>query len=74
MAKMAGLHAELNELPDFEKGVQAERQRIVLMLQERGLMAEKQVSDGDGWSFGRYNELLDIIDLIQNSGESKEPS
>ena len=47
-------------------------QSIVLMLQERGLVAEKQISEGDGWSLSRYNELMHIIDLIQNSGESKE--
>ena len=53
----------------IQVGRQRERERIIRMLQERGLMAEKQVSDGDGWSFGRYNELMDIIDLIKGDKE-----
>jgi len=33
MAKMASLHAELTELPDYEKGIQAERERIIKLLE-----------------------------------------
>ena len=32
MGRLADLDAELHELPDFEKGIQAERERITRLL------------------------------------------
>ena len=32
MGRLADLDAELHELPDFEKGIQAERERIITLL------------------------------------------
>jgi hypothetical protein len=32
MARLAEIDAEMHELPDYEKGVQAERERIVTLL------------------------------------------
>jgi len=34
MGRIADLDAELHELPDYEKGIQAERERIVKILNE----------------------------------------
>jgi len=32
MGRLADIDAELHELPDFEKGIQAERERIITLL------------------------------------------
>ena len=34
MGKIKDIHVELHELPDFEKGIQAERERILKELNE----------------------------------------
>ena len=34
MGRLADLDAEMHELPDFEKGIQAERQRILEILKD----------------------------------------
>ena len=61
---------DVQAIDEFVKiNVDRERKRILLMLQERGLKLEKEVSDDDGWSHGRYEEIIDVVRLIQNSGE-----
>jgi hypothetical protein len=32
MGRLADIDAEMHELPDFEKGIQAERERIITLL------------------------------------------
>jgi len=32
MGRLADIDAEMHELPDFEKGIQAERERITILL------------------------------------------
>lgn len=53
-----------------QQGAKEERERIIALLQERGLKLETEVSDGDGWSLGRHDEIIFVIKLIQ--GETNE--
>jgi hypothetical protein len=55
MGRIADLDAELHELPDYEKGVQFERERIIKILQDEiGI---------------DYLPIEDIIESIKNFGE-----
>jgi uncharacterized protein YeeX (DUF496 family) len=42
MGRIADLDAELHELPDFEKGIQAERERITILL---NIVADEYLAD-----------------------------
>lgn len=58
MGRLADLDADLHELPDYEKGVQAERQRILEILE-----SERKRS---GLGFIQFGTLKEKI------GEEKE--
>jgi hypothetical protein len=69
MGRLAEIDAELHELPDYEKGIRAERERILNILYNKGLELEKDVSWDDEASRTRYLFMLDIIEIVKNSGE-----
>jgi len=69
MGRLAEIDAELHELPDYEKGIRAERERILNILYNKGLELEKDVSLDDEASRTRYLFMLDIIEIVKNSGE-----
>jgi hypothetical protein len=55
MGKIKDIDAELHELPDYEKGIRAERERIIKILQDEiGI---------------DYPPIDDIIESIKNFGE-----
>ena len=54
MGRMKDLDVELHELPDYEKGVRAERERIIKLLEE---------------ITRDYPPIEDYIALIKNFGE-----
>jgi len=68
---MKDLDVELHELPDFDKGVRAERERILNILYNKGLELEKDVSLDDEASRTRYLFMLDIIEIVKNSGNKE---
>jgi hypothetical protein len=47
------------------QGATLERKRILALIQERGLKLETEVSDGDGWSLGRHDEIIFVTKLIE---------
>lgn len=51
-------------------GIKTERERIIALLQERGLKLETEVTDGDAWSHGRHEEIVFVTKLIE--GETNE--
>lgn len=53
MGRIKDLDAEMRELPDYEKGIQAERQRILEILE-----AEKKRT---GLGFIQYGTILEKI-------------
>ena len=53
MGRIKDLDAELHELPDYEKGVQFERQRIIDILHDYGTM--NYISEST------YHELVALI-------------
>jgi len=61
MGRIKDIDVEMHELPDFEKGVQAERERIIRLLDEAFIYDEPVIIQRDR-----------LIALIKNSGESKE--
>ena len=65
MGRIADLDAEMTELPDYEKGVQAERERIIQLLSNKGMDLEKDVSWDDDASHIRYMFMLDILKLVR---------
>jgi hypothetical protein len=46
-------------------GAKQERERIIALLQERGLKLETEVSEGLNYTFGKHQEICDVIRLIQ---------
>jgi hypothetical protein len=54
MGRLKDLDAELHELPDYEKGIQAERQRILKILDDVHI---------------DYPPIIDYIADIKNFGE-----
>jgi hypothetical protein len=58
MGRLKDIDAEMHELPDFEKGVQFERERIIKLLEEQA-----EITD--------YVEMQinSLIALIKNFGE-----
>jgi len=69
MGRLAEIDAELHELPDYEKGIRSERERILNILYNKGLELEKDVSLDDEASRTRYLFMLDIIEIVKNSGQ-----
>ena len=65
MGRLADIDAELHELPDYEKGIQAERERIIQLLSNKGMELEKDVSWDDDASHIRYMFMLDILKLVR---------
>ena len=65
MGRLKDIDAELHELPDFEKGVQFERERILTILSNKGLELEKDVSWDDEASHIRYVFMIDILELLR---------
>jgi hypothetical protein len=65
MGRLAEIDAEMRELPDFEKGVQFERERILNILSNKGLELEKDVSWDDEASHIRYVFMIDILELLR---------
>lgn len=65
MGRLADIDADLHELPDYEKGIQAERERIIQLLSNKGMDLEKDVSWDDDASHIRYMFMLDIIELVR---------
>jgi hypothetical protein len=65
MGRLKDLDAEMHELPDFEKGVQFERERILTLLSNKGLELEKDVSWDDEASHIRYVFMIDILELLR---------
>jgi hypothetical protein len=65
MGRLKDIDAELHELPDFEKGVQFERERILTILSNKGLELEKDVSWDDEASHIRYVFIIDILELLR---------
>ena len=65
MGRIADLDAELHELPDYEKGIQVERERIIQLLSNKGMELEKDVSWDDDASHIRYTFMLDILKLVR---------
>ena len=53
MGRLADIDADLHELPDYEKGIQAERQRIIEILHDYGTM--NYISEST------YHELVALI-------------
>ena len=49
---------------DYIKGQVAERKRIRNLLGEFGMKLEKEVSDGDNYSLGRYSAISEFIALL----------
>lgn len=52
---------------DFElvrKVVKTEQERIRNLLGEFGMKLEKEVSDGDNYSLGRYNAISEFIAIL----------
>ena len=48
-----------------EEGAIMERERIISLLQERGLKLGKEVMYGDGWAYGRHEEIVFVTKLIE---------
>ena len=65
MGRIKDIDVELHELPDYEKGVQAERERILNILSNKGLELEKDVSWDDEASHIRYVFMIDILELLR---------
>jgi len=65
MGRLAEIDAEMHELPDYEKGIRAERERILNILSNKGLELEKDVSWDDEASRTRYLFMLDILELLR---------
>jgi len=65
MGRLKEIDAEMRELPDFEKGVQFERERILNILSNKGLELEKDVSWDDEASHIRYVFMIDILELLR---------
>jgi hypothetical protein len=65
MGRLKDIDAEMRELPDFEKGVQFERERILNILSNKGLELEKDVSWDDEASHIRYVFMIDILELLR---------
>jgi hypothetical protein len=65
MGRLAEIDAEMHELPDFEKGIQFERERILNILSNKGLELEKDVSWDDEASHIRYVFMIDILELLR---------
>jgi hypothetical protein len=65
MGRLKDLDVEMHELPDFEKGVQFERERILNILSNKGLELEKDVSWDDEASHIRYVFMIDILELLR---------
>ena len=65
MGRLKDIDAEMHELPDFEKGVQFERERILNILSNKGLELEKDVSWDDEASHIRYVFMIDILELLR---------
>ena len=53
MGRLKDIDAEMRELPDFEKGVQFERERIIALLHDYGTM--NYISEST------YHELVALI-------------
>jgi hypothetical protein len=53
MGRLAEIDAELHELPDYEKGIRAERERIIALLHDYGTM--NYISEST------YHELVALI-------------
>lgn len=45
-------------------GEKQERKRIRNLLGEFGMKLEKEVSDGDIYSFGRYNSIYEFVAIL----------
>jgi len=65
MGRLKDLDVEMHELPDFEKGIQFERERILNILSNKGLELEKDVSWDDEASHIRYVFMIDILELLR---------
>jgi len=65
MGRLKDIDAEMHELPDFEKGIQFERERILNILSNKGLELEKDVSWDDEASHIRYVFMIDILELLR---------
>jgi hypothetical protein len=65
MGRLKDIDAELHELPDYEKGIRAERERIIQLLSNKGMELEKDVSWDDEASHIRYMFMLDILKLVR---------
>ena len=65
MGRLKDIDVELHELPDYEKGIQAERERIIQLLSNKGMELEKDVSWDDDASHIRYMFMLDILKLVR---------
>jgi hypothetical protein len=65
MGKLKDIDVEMHELPDFEKGIQFERDRILNILSNKGLELEKDVSCDDEASHIRYVFMIDILELLR---------
>jgi hypothetical protein len=58
----------------YRTGVKEERERILNILYNKGLELEKDVSLDDEASRTRYLFMLDIIEIVKNSGHTKDAS
>ena len=65
MGRLKDIDAEMHELPDYEKGIQVERERIIQLLSNKGMDLEKDVSWDDDASHIRYMFMLDILKLVR---------
>jgi hypothetical protein len=55
----------------YQKGIREERERILNILYNKGLELEKDVSLDDEASRTRYLFMLDIIEIVKNSGHKE---
>ena len=68
MGKIKDIHVELHELPDFEKGIQAERERILKELNE---MADECLKEH---YYAEAGLIINIIEYLKNPRVQKEGS
>jgi hypothetical protein len=63
---------QINAYTDYVR--KEERERILNILYNKGLELEKDVSLDDEASRTRYLFMLDIIEIVKNSGHTKDAS
>ena len=75
MGRLAEIDADLHELPDFEKGVQFERERIINELKRTTTRFEIPLQAGELkelWENFLRDNIIKIINLeVENSGNKE---